>query len=172
MDIMRLIYSCQDIPPIWTSSVGVFKCSYSYLKQKQPQKEGASYALLAFQSAFLHKKSHNFRIRWIVHQGRNEVMSSAKADSFRGFCWQIANPMWNCNFLSLMNCHKAPEERGCPRPDHILVLLSESNSSTIWGKLQGLRNSAVAESIILFLPFAHVEQRKGKKETLGNKGGT
>lgn len=71
-----------------------------------------------------------------------------------------------------MNCHKAPEERRCPRPDHILVLLSESNSSTIWGKLQGLRNSAVAESIILFLPFAHVEQRKGKKETLGNKGGT
>lgn len=60
---MRLIYSCQNRPSIWISSIRVLKCSYSYLKQKQSQKEGASYALLALQSAFFYQKSHSFRAR-------------------------------------------------------------------------------------------------------------
>lgn len=143
---MSLICSGQNRPPTWISSIRVLKCSHSCLKQKQSQKEGSSYALLALQSAFLHEKSHNFRVRWKVHPGRNEVMSSTKADTFGGLCWQTANSIWHCNFLSLVNCPKAPEERGCSRPGHILVLLAESNSSTVWGKFHSLRNSAVAES--------------------------
>lgn len=52
-----MVYSCQDRPSIWISSGTVRdrKCSYSYLKQKQSQKEGASCALLALQPAFLHR---------------------------------------------------------------------------------------------------------------------
>lgn len=139
---MRLIFSCQDRPPIWISSTRVPKVFLQLFKQKQSQKEGASYTLLALQSPFLHKKSHNFRVRWIV-QGRNEVMSSTKVDTFRGLCWQIVNPTWHCNFLPLMNCHKAPEERvayWCYCLKEIPPLFGENYS--------GLRNSALAESTI------------------------
>lgn len=95
----------------WTSwraisSLRVLKCSYSYVKQKQSQKEGASCRLFSLPSFI-----------------KNPVTSESGEPFIRGemkpcllqrltpwaSCWQTANSTWHC---SLLSSHKAPEREG------------------------------------------------------------
>lgn len=131
--------------------------------------------LPALQFAFLHKKSRNFRVRWAVHKRRNEVLSSTKADTFRGSCWQTANSAWHCSLLSSVNLLiKHQGGRGHLRSGHTTCVTVWKQFLQYLEKLQQLMKFCSGwkhhQVLILLLPFVSVKQRGDKREPLDDKG--